>query len=205
VRTELNLASKPLLNTTPLLVLLAVLAAAAAGLTAWNGGLWLNTRAETRAVESQLLALEREEQALLDRRTELTRRLQRTDLEALSRRVAAANAVLAEKSVSWSLLLERLQEVTPWDVRLDAIRTSVGEDGVRLSLELRTPKADYYWDMIQRLEEHPCFSNVYPSNQDDTDGGELDVFLQLDHDPWCGRPNPNPQGAERRRRGGRRG
>lgn len=205
MRTELNLASKPLVNTTPLLVLLVALAAVAAGLTAWNAGLWLDTRAETRAVESQLLAIEREEKSLLDRRSELTRRLQQTDLEALDRRVAAANSVLAEKSVSWSLLLERLQEVTPWDVRLDAIRTSVGEEGVRISLELRTPKADYYWDMTERLEAHPCFSNVYPANQNDTEGNELEVLLQLDHDPWCGRPNPNPQGGRSGRRGGRRG
>ena len=205
MRIELNLASKPLLNTTPLLVLLGALAISAVGLTAWNTGLYLNTRAEARAVENQLKELEEQEKALLDRRSELTRRLQGTDLEALERRVAAANAVLAEKSVSWTLLLERLQEVTPWDVRLEAIRTSVQDEGVNLALELRTKKADYYWDMIERLEAHPCFSNVYPSGETLKEDGELEVRLGLQHDPWCGRPNPNPQGKGNARRGGRRG
>lgn len=205
MKSDLNLASRPLLNTTPLAVLLLSLAALALSSSAWNAALSLDTRAEARAVESQLQELADQEAKLLARRVELTRRLQATDLADLSRRVAAANTVLAEKAVSWTLLLERLQELTPWQVRLDSIQTSVRPDDVGLTLRLRTTKPDFYWDFIDKLEAHPCFSNVYPSNQSDGDDGELEVNLQLDHDPWCGEDNPNRVESRRTARGGRRG
>jgi hypothetical protein len=209
MRSHLNLATRPLLNTAPLYLILGTLAVLAAGLTAWNAALFLNTRSEARAVESQLAELDLQEQALLDRRVALGNRLRDTDLGALGDRVNAANIVLAEKSVSWGLLLERLQEVVPWRVRLDSIRTSVKKDAIGLALDLRTEKHDYYWDFIEKLEAHECFSDVYPSQQTDLDGGEIEVILQLKHDPWCGEVAPNaPQRhvkAGRRSRGGSRG
>lgn len=191
MRSELNLASRPLLNTTPLFVLLLSLATAAVALTAWNAALYLNTRAEARAVETQLAEIDRQERQLLSRRLELADRLRKTDLDALGRRVNAANIVLAEKSVSWTLLLDRLQELVPWRVRLDSIRTQIRKDGIGLQLDLRTEKHDYYWDFIDKLEAHPCFSDVYPSQQIDGEGGDLEVTLQLSHDPWCGDVDAN--------------
>jgi Tfp pilus assembly protein PilN len=205
MRSEINLATRPLVNTTPIILLLSALGAGAFGLTAWNLTLYLETRAEARAVESQLRAIRAEETALSERRIELTRRLQGTNLEELERRVDSANQVLSEKAVSWSLLLERLQEVLPWQVRLDSIRTSVGQRAIRLSLDLRTREPDYYWELIERLEGHPCFANVYPASQASEEGEELEVTLQLDHDPWCGRERPAElEDTGRSRRAGRR-
>ena len=111
--------------------------------------------------------------------------------------------VLSEKSVSWSLLLERLQEVVPWEVRLDLIRTATRKEGIGLSLDLTTSQPEYYWDFIERLEGHDCFADVYPSHQTDLPSGDIEVTLQLIHDPWCGGENPNP--VSERKRGRRRG
>lgn len=206
MKSQLNLASRPLLNTTPLFALLGALLLAAVGLSAWNAALYWNTRSEMAAVEAQLDEIEQREVALLARRVELTDRLRRTDLDELGARVEAANMVLAEKSISWNLLLDRLQELVPWRVRLDSIRTSMREDVVGLSLDLRTEKPDYYWDFIEKLEAHACFSDVYPSQQTDLASGELNVTLQLNHDPWCGEPNPGAaQRKVRSKRGSRRG
>jgi len=209
MRSSLNLATRPLLNTTPLFALLGALTVAAVGLSTWNAALYLSTRSEARAVESQLAELEEQERVLLERRVELTGRLQRTDLKALAERVDAANTVLAEKSVSWNLLLERLQELVPWRVRLDSIRTSVRKDSVGLALTLRTEKPDYYWDFIEKLEAHDCFSDVYPSQQTTLPDGEIEVTLKLGHDPWCGDMDADAAQRQlrsrRSSRGGRRG
>ena len=91
--------------------------------------------------------------------------------------------------------------VMPWKARLDSIQTSPQVDNVGLRLFVVTPTHDHYWELIQRLEAHPCFSDVYPLNQEGSTGEELEVVIQLEHDPWCGEPRPNLA----RRRGGPRG
>ncbi len=204
MRLDLNLASRPFVNRMPHAILLGTLAAAAVGLTAWNAALFARSRAEKNAVESQLTELAREEESLRARRAEVQARLAGTDLEPLIERVDTVNAVLSEKAVSWSLLLERLEEILPWPASLRSIGTSVGTEGIKLDLEVSVADYDDALTFIDDLEQSPCFSDVYPMGERREDG-IYELQVETTHDPYCGQAPPAPKRKARAIRGGRRG
>lgn len=204
MRFELNLASRPFVNYLPHAILLGSLTLGAAGLTTWNATRYFSSRSEAKAVEAQLAAIDAEEADLEERRDALATRLREIDFVELWEQVDAANTVLSEKAVLWSVLLERLEDLAPWSTALDSIRTSVSGDDVRLNLTLRAKNQDYYLDLIDALEGSPCFAAVYPGNETRLQTNEFSLTLQAEYDPRCGDGPPEQAEARRRsRRGGR--
>jgi len=211
MRFDINLASRPLVNHLPHALLLGTLAAGVVVLGAWNLSLYLTTRSEARAVESQLDELESEERRLESRRAELLSTIEQANLDRLAARVAAANDVLSQRYLSWSLLLKRLQEETPWKLRIESIRTTVSQAEVSVTLNVVTREQESYLLFIDELEASPCFSDVYPESEEREEDGRFSVTLEFEHDPWCGQAPPEILEERRRRttsgrrRGGRRG
>lgn len=212
MRISVNVATRPFVNRVPHVVLLASLLVAALGLTAWNFSLWLRTRSETRAVETELAALASEEARIAARRGRLEAQLAGADLVELEGRVEAANQVLLEKALSWTLLLDRLEEHVPYDAAVKAVRTSVGPGLVSLDVNLRARNEEYYLLSLEELEKSDCFANVYPSSDLAAAQGEVEATLSMDYDPSCGTAAPaGPKKSRKavrpktRTRGGARG
>jgi Tfp pilus assembly protein PilN len=186
MRIDINVATHPFVNRLPHAMLLGGLLALAVALTTWNAAQFLGTRTEARAVERELGEIATQREELKVRHTALLRRLRDADLGVLAADVEAANSVLSEKSLAWSLLLQRLAEVLPWSTALRSVRTSTGERGVTLNVELRAKNMDFYLDFVDALETSPCFANVYPSTDIPTTTGEFEATVQLEYDPQCG-------------------
>ena len=192
-------ASRPFVNHLPHLLLLGALLLAAVALSAWNATLFLSTRSETRAVQTQLQALAADETRLARRREELARRLQGVDLAELRTDVASANDVLSQRAVQWTTLLERLEDVMPYQAALSSIRQSTGPAGVKLSLEVRSLDQERYLRLLETMEESPCFSNAYPRREEKA-GNEFEVSLEASYDPFCGEQRPVTMERARGRR-----
>jgi len=95
--------------------------------------------------------------------------------------------------VSWTLLLERLEEVLPWNAAVKTIQTRVSMDGsIRISLKFRAKTHDDALELIDALEASPCFSDVYPSQDSDPGSAsqEFEMTLEATHDPFCGSTPP---------------
>jgi Tfp pilus assembly protein PilN len=159
------------------------------GLTTWNAALFLRSQGEKRAVETQMRELADEDVTLKERRAAVQAELAGKDIEPLTTRVAAANSVLAQRAVSWTLLLERLEEVLPWSAALSSISTNMVKDGVRLNFAVRARTYEDALDFIDNLERSPCFSDAYPSGEQEKDN-EFQIEIEADHDPFCGQDPP---------------
>ena len=193
MRIDINLATRPFVNRTPQLSVVLALGVIALGCTAWNLRLVLKSRAATEAAATQRAEVASEEAALATRRKSAEARLSKADLRPLTLATEAANSVLAEKAVSWSLLLERLEEVLPWSAALQQVQTSIGADGgVKLSLRFRARRHDDALEFIETLEASPCFSDVYPSRDQEprAPSTDFEMTLEANHDPFCGNPPP---------------
>lgn len=208
MRLDLNLASEPFVNRTPQALLVGALFTAAAALTAWNVTTIVRSVSEAKAVEGQLASLKSEEERLKREGEALQQRLDRVDVRPLQLRAAAANEVLAEKALSWSLLLDRLEELLPWDAALRSVDASVGSAGVKLTMRVRARDQEQLLDLLDALEASPCFSEAYPGDEKPLGNGEFDASVTVDHDPYCGNAPQIPGGLKARgsmRRGARRG
>ena len=188
MRIDVNLATRPFQNRTPHFLLLGTLAALAAGLTAWNVGLFLRSHAAQVAVEVQRGELEADEHALEARRIAAASRLAKADLKPLALRAQAANEVLAQKALSWTLLLQRLEQQLPWQAALRSIHTNVTPDSVTLDLDVRAKTYDDALLLLDSLEKSPCFSDVYPRQDANPTTAQSDFAMTLGaiYDPFCG-------------------
>lgn len=207
MKLELNLATAPFVNRLPQALLLGALLAAAAGLVTWNVLTIVRSVTEARAVEGELAELAEEESRLKRRAESLARSLQGVDIKPIQTEATAANEVLAQKALRWSLLLERLEELLPWRAALESIQARVNRDGVTLDLRMRAEGQDEILEFIDTLEASPCFSEAYPSTEIELKDGGFESTITVAHDPYCGNapevPGMKARGAVTRRAGSR--
>jgi len=127
----LNLARRPFLNSRPVVRVSLLLWLLGLGLLLVNLVLFQGYLASSADKREQI---ERGEQEIARQQqiaSELQGRLAALDLESLNKQVDFLNEKIEERTFSWSLLLDRIAQVLPHDVRLERLTPRTGESGKR--------------------------------------------------------------------------
>jgi Tfp pilus assembly protein PilN len=163
--TAPNLATRPFLNTRPVWLVTVVAGALTVILLALNLRLFL---VANRALVDETATRD----VLLERHLSLetvvrkdVEALERVPWRSLTRRVDATNLILREHSFSWLGMLDDIERVMPYDVRLTKIAPSVGADGALLSLALIAHNRDAMLELLDNLVADPRFSDPTPSTE----------------------------------------
>jgi Tfp pilus assembly protein PilN len=160
MRLTVNLARRPAENLRRVRVVwggaLAVLGAlfVALATTALVG--WLSTRhiqAETDGLRAQIAPLE---QAAVRERTPLHDPRVRQVLD----RAQMFNQLIARKSISWTRLFERLEEILPPGVELVSLRPMQRNGDNAVDLRLAGESLGPAIDFVRRLEASPDFTQA---------------------------------------------
>lgn len=160
MRLTVNLARRPAENLRRVRVVwggaLAVLGAlfVALATTALVG--WLSTRhiqAETDGLRAQIAPLE---QAAVRERTPLHDPQVRQVLD----RAQMFNQLIARKSISWTRLFERLEEILPPGVELVSLRPMQRNGDNAVDLRLAGESLGPAIDFVRRLEASPDFTQA---------------------------------------------
>jgi Tfp pilus assembly protein PilN len=129
-----NLASRPFLNTRPVWLVTVVAVLVTLVLVVINVQLYRGSKrslAEQRAQRDQLAAQHRQVEGEVRQELGVLGKVQ---WRTLSRQVDGLNVILSEHSFSWLDLLDDIEGVLPYQVRLTRIAPSIGTEGVTLSL-----------------------------------------------------------------------
>ena len=160
-----NLASRPHLNTRPVWLVIGAAAFLSLIFAVLNTQVWLKSN---RELEEQILLLD-QLKADNERLTlEVGRQaedLNRVPWKSLAARVNAVNAVIQEHEFSWVGLLDDIERVLPYDVRLTKITPKVDGDEVNLSLNAIGRTREALLDFFDTLIEDPSFSDPTPSSE----------------------------------------
>lgn len=160
-----NLATRPFINTRPVWLLVAVTGVVALALLAANIHLYLASNDATDALvtrESGLAATQRTVETEL--RQDVTR-LDRVPWKQIAARTDGINVVLRERGFSWSEMLNDLERVLPYDVRLVQIAPSVTKDGISLGLQGIARTRDAMLELLDALITDPSFADPLPSTE----------------------------------------
>ena len=172
-----NLASRPFLNTRPVWLVTAAAALLALVLILLDLRLLL--------VSNRVLGNEVATRDELEKRhTELVAAV-RTDVNALNRvpwrsleaRVKATNLVLREQAFSWLRMLDDIEGVMPYDVRLVTITPSVGADSVMLSFEVVSRNREAMLQFLDNLLADPRFKDPTPLSERTPEESETGDYL----------------------------
>lgn len=172
-----SLASRPFLNTRPVWVMTIAAGCVALLLIVLNIRFFLITN---RTVEGEIATRDvleaRYAQLESEARQEIAF-LNRVPWRTLEARVNATNLVLQEHAFSWLAMLDDIERVMPYDVRLTRISPSVADDGVLLTFEVVARNRDAMLDFIDNLVEDPRFGEPTLSSERTPEESSTGTYL----------------------------
>lgn len=160
-----NLASRPHLNTRPVWVVTAVAGILALVFAVVNVSVWFKSN---RSLQEQIelqATLKAEHESLSVEVMEQAESLNRVPWRSLSARVNAVNTIIREHEFSWIGLLDDIERVLPYDVRLTRISPKVETDTVNLSFTAIGRTREALLELLDNLIADPSFSDPTPSSE----------------------------------------
>ena len=162
-----NLAGRPFLDTRPVLVVGAVLALLAAGLTAMSVADYLSERGEESHLADTVRDLETRRAELAFEVTALDRELARAPWKKLKAETASMQQLVVQRGSLWSTLFAALERVLPWDTRLLIVNPRTDENGqINIALSGVATDRAAWLKLLGRLFTDTHFSDPLPRTEE---------------------------------------
>lgn len=168
---DLNLASRPFVNMALPIALAVIFIAVLVSFSAFN--LWVILSGSIQGGNS--------EQEIADAEARIEEFKQNIDLEdgkikafnipKVSREVASANEIIKKRSMSWTRLFNRLETVSPGELRMLQISPNAVRENIDLSLRVEVPRQEVLRDFIDALKLSEHFSGVAVTSESLTKDG----------------------------------
>jgi len=162
---ELNLSSRPYRDYRGFLFVIAAIYVVTLGLS-WLTVHQLSQRFTlTETTKHRVQKLETDIEAMKAESARLSQTLAAINFKEIHEAGGLMNGLIAQRTFSWSLILESLQRVLPEDVRLTFLGTTPDKAG-RLVLHLScvSPARDGMIRTVEALQKDPVFTEVLPMN-----------------------------------------
>jgi hypothetical protein len=172
-----NLATRPFLNTRPVWLVAAAAGLLALILISFNLRLYLVANRHLDDETTMRDGLELRYNALATEVKADVDVLERVPWKSLEGRVDATNLILREHSFSWIEMLDDIERVMPYDLRLTRITPSVGSDVVTLSLVAVARNRDVMLEFLDNMIADPRFEDPTPSSEKTPEETELTTYL----------------------------
>ena len=172
-----NLATRPFLNTRPVWLVAAAAGLLALILIGFNLRLYLVANQHLDDETTMRDELEIRYSALATEVKTNVNVLERVPWKSLEGRVDATNLILREHSFSWIEMLDDIERVMPYDLRLTRITPSVGSDVVTLSLVAIARNRDVMLEFLDNMIADPRFENPTPSSEKTPEETELATYV----------------------------
>jgi Tfp pilus assembly protein PilN len=174
-----NLSTRPFYNERIVQIALGLAALLMLGLTAFNVVEWRSLSERHARLLGRVLDAERQAGTL---RSDADRARRSVDREALDRVAVAAreaNALIEQRTFSWTELLNRLEATLPPDVRIQSIRPATDKEGrLTVAMVVVGRRAEDVEQFIEQLEGTGAFRNVVSRAETTNPQGMLEVSLE---------------------------
>jgi len=180
---HLNLAAEPYRNRLPVYAVIVVASVLVAFMALTNFDTWYSYRHDTRETRAKIDKTDADAAQERSRAQIVTTQLNRLDLVRLDSQSRFINDKLAERTFSWSELLDRLEGVLEKDVRLISIAPAFGDGIVHLNLQCEAKTSTGLIDTLDRFQRDPHFENPFPTSEVRNDGGTYSFGLRVDYRP----------------------
>ena len=173
-----NLSTRPFYNERAVqaaFVALAVVLAAVTAFSAWQlvslNGRQSDLSARIAADEDRAASLRREAQRVRGR-------VDSRVLDATVRATREANAVIDQRTFSWTALFNVIERTIPADVRLRAVTPSFDRDGLMIRFIVNATRVEPVGVFLDRLEAAGAFAGLRSINEQALDDGSFNVVCE---------------------------
>lgn len=189
---EINLASRPFRNDTPVMVGLVLLVTVTLGLTAYNSYTYMTADSRLERLDQQLTDHQAKMRQFQAEAKRLREELQNVDMATLEPQAQFVNGVLRERNFSWTRLFNAFEEVLPWNVRLLSVRPAFEGADVKIEIDGVAMDHEAYLGLQTALHRSPFFDKVVPGGFEAEAGNASRVFFNMSFRYLQAEPEPAP-------------
>jgi len=160
-----NLASRPFVNARPVWL---VTAAAAGVIVLMLGMLGVSYLRGNRTLAERITdrdELQRRHDTIVDELRAEVRGLERVPWRSLAARISSTNVILRERGFSWLEMLDDIEEVLPYDVRIIKITPKIEGDRVLIGLDAVCRTREALLELLDNMIRDPRFAEPTPRSE----------------------------------------
>jgi hypothetical protein len=174
---RLNLATRPFYNERGVHILLALVAVVLAVVTVLNARQILNLSARHTAAMTQLQGDRARAQDARQRAERLRAELKQDELERVLADTREANALIDQRTFSWTELFNRIESTLPSGVMLRAVQPNAKDGRILVTLGVIGRRVDDIDQFMERLEQTGAFSELLATSETPEEDGTLRATL----------------------------
>ena len=174
-----NLSTRPFYNVRAVRVAIATLGFIVLAVTLFNAIQIVRLSATQRNIGARASEAETEAERLRAEAVRIRAQIDPDELDTVAGAAAEANAIIDQRTFSWTRLLTQLEATLPPEVRVRALRPRLERDGtfvVVITAEARS--VEDLDQFVEGLEATGAFRDVLPTREETMDGGLIVAALE---------------------------
>jgi Tfp pilus assembly protein PilN len=173
-----NLSTRPFYNARAVQTILGVLALIVLAVTLFNVAQIVRLTLQQRSLSARAVQAERDAQRLRSEAVVIRGRIDPKELTVVAGQAREANAIIDQRTFSWTELFETFEATLPADVRITAVKPRLEQDGtfyVGMTVEAR--RAEDVDAFVEALEKSNAFHDVLPNEEQLSEDGLLEAVI----------------------------
>ena len=174
-----NLSTRPFYNRRAVQAVLGVLTIIVVAVTLYNVVSIRRLMAQQRSLSGRAIQAEEEAERLRGEAVGIRGRIDPKELNVVAGEAREANAIIDQRTFSWTELFQTFEKTLPPDVRITAVQPRLGDDrtfSVGIAIEAR--RAEDVDAFVEALEKSSMFRGVLPHEDRVNEDGLLQAVIE---------------------------
>jgi Tfp pilus assembly protein PilN len=173
-----NLSTRPFYNARAVQTVLGVLALIVLAVTLYNVAQIVRLTLQQRSLSARAVLAERDAARLRNEAVGIRARIDPKELNIVAGQAREANAIIDQRTFSWTELFETFEATLPADVRITSIQPRLEQDGsFHVGMVVEAREAEDVDAFVEALENSGTFRNVLPNEEQRNDAGLLEAVI----------------------------
>jgi Tfp pilus assembly protein PilN len=173
-----NLATRPFYNERAAHVLIGVAAAIVLAITAWNVTRIVSLSRHNTDLSARTNADHAEAERLTTEAASIRKTINKDELALVVGAAEEANALIDQRTFSWTEFFNQIESTLPPDVMLTSVRPSFKDGVTHVAMSVLARQAGDLEEFMDKLEATGSFNDVVPASQDRTEDGLARAMIE---------------------------
>lgn len=178
-----NLSTRPFYNVRAVRAVITLLTSVVVAITLYNAIEIVRLSANQQTVGAEAIDAEAEAERLRAEAVRIREQIDPEELDKVTVAASEANAIIDQRTFSFTTLLTQLEKTLPAGVRVRALRPRLERDGsfvVVITAEART--VEELDDFVEALEDTGAFRDVLPTRETTMETGLIVAIIEGRYD-----------------------
>jgi len=174
-----NLSTRPFYNARAVQAVLGTLAIVVAAITLYNVVSIVRLTLQQRSLSARAVQAERDSQRLRGEAVGIRARIDPKELNIIAGEAREANAIIDQRTFSWTELFQTFESTLPPEVRITAVQPRLEQDGTfYVDVAVQARRAEDLDAFVEALEQDGAFRGVLPHEDRLTEDGLLEAVIE---------------------------